>query len=97
MSLRLREGERDEAGVVVTVHFSRLGDDMRTLSVLFLSSSKKTFIMTMSPVERVWHEASLFCPLLAGGGGVRLLICLPLFTLLLLLRVKSAAVDRLEL
>lgn len=96
MSLRLREGEKNAAIKVVTVHFSRLGDDMRTLSVLFLSSSKKTFIMTISPVERVWQEASLLCPLLPGGGGVRLLICLPLLTLLRL-RDMSAAVDRLEL
>lgn len=39
-------------------YLSRFGDDMRVLSA-FCSSSKNTFIITMSPVESVWLATSL--------------------------------------
>lgn len=48
-------------------HFSLLGDDIRTLSVLFLSSSMKTFIMTISPVESVWQAISFLEPFTEDG------------------------------
>lgn len=65
---------------------------MRVLSVC-LSSSKKTFIITMSPVERVWQAISLRESLPAAlGEGDEMAFLLLNFSF-----VMSVVLDRLEL
>lgn len=78
---------------------SRFGDERRMLSMFCLSSSKKTFIMTMSPVERVWQAISFRESIIDAGGvddGVLLLDSCLLWLNLLNFEM-SVVLDRLEL